>query len=315
MAQIVKLQLIKKYFSGGFYALLVIFLLINLRKFDFSELKGLNVSLLYLGISSLLALAFRYLGSYIWLQILKDLGETKIRNYVTLVYVYSKAWLGRYIPGTLPWILGKIHFASQQGLSKTKLAISSILEGLLQTMVLLILSVGFLLLDNRLDILQGKTRILMLAFLVAGTFFLYPPFFNYVFGVAYKRYKKQAISSEHRVKPRLVVKGVLLYSIGFVISGVSYFYLVKSFYPNLEYANLLFLVGAFNLSGALGTLSIFPGGLGVREGVQFLFLGLIMPAEITLIIVVMARVWSIAMDLLFFGINRLAIKLRPGESG
>ena len=47
-------------------------------------------------------------------------------------------------------------------------------------------------------------------------------------------------------------------------------------------------------------LAVFaPGGLGVREGVQALLLALVMPVPIALVVVVVTRVWSLAVDGLF----------------
>lgn len=60
-------------------------------------------------------------------------------------------------------------------------------------------------------------------------------------------------------------------------------------------------MGAFNLAGAIGMLAIaVPSGLGVRDGIQLILLGVIMPPEIALAITVAARLWSLLIDVLFF---------------
>src|SRR5690606_15773151 len=114
-------------------------------------------------IATLLAMAFRYWGAFIWLAILRTLGATRLRqNLSQLLHVYAKSWLGRYIPGTAPWILGKIYFASKLGVSKNKLAVSSLLEGGLQIIVTLVIAVGILLLDPKVDsVITAELKVLM----------------------------------------------------------------------------------------------------------------------------------------------------------
>ena len=76
-------------------------------------------------------LGIRLLYPGIWIFILKDFGQ-KIHNYWELNLVYAKTWLGRYIPGKVAWIGGKIYFGSQQGLDIKILALSSLLEAIIQ---------------------------------------------------------------------------------------------------------------------------------------------------------------------------------------
>src|SRR5690348_13465250 len=92
-----------------FYALLLIFLALYLRSIDFSQLAHLQLNWWYLGLASVLALTKNFVGTFTWFVILRSLGARDLHLQRPLVYVYAKAWLGRYIPGTAPWILGKIY--------------------------------------------------------------------------------------------------------------------------------------------------------------------------------------------------------------
>jgi uncharacterized membrane protein YbhN (UPF0104 family) len=69
-------------------------------------------------------------------------------------------------------------------------------------------------------------------------------------------------------------------------------------------------------------LAVFaPGGIGVREGVQVLFFSALMPTEVAVIISVLMRLWSLAVDVLFFvvaalirrGGRRSAVPAVPAE--
>src|SRR5690606_14053307 len=116
-------SLIKKLVPIVFYGLLVVFLGLYLQSIDYSRLGEAKFHTGYFVIASILALGFRYWGAYIWTVLLRSLGAKSVRMDLTLTYVYAKSWLGRYIPGTAPWISGKIYFAARQGISKNKLAV------------------------------------------------------------------------------------------------------------------------------------------------------------------------------------------------
>src|SRR5690606_3920237 len=135
------LRLVKKLLPSLFYISIVVFLFLYLRSIDFSKLKGIEVAWQYLLLSGVFMLIARYIGVFVWMNILKNLGAKNLKESTPqLTYVYAKSWLGRYIPGTAPWILGKIYFASKLGVSKNKLAVSSLLEGALQIVVVIALS-------------------------------------------------------------------------------------------------------------------------------------------------------------------------------
>jgi uncharacterized membrane protein YbhN (UPF0104 family) len=222
------------------------------------------------------------------------------------LYVYAKSWLGRYIPGTAPWILGKIYFASKQGISKNKLAVSSLLEGGLQVNVVLILSLLILSFDSRLNIVDVRFKFLMIAIAVIGIISLTPRVFNKIVSITYKLLKKKTLDQEHLANGKTILTGAGLYTIGAVISGVSFFYMAKAVFPDLLYSDALFVIGTASLAGAVSMLAVFtPSGLGVREGIQLALLSLIMPTELALVVTVFTRLWSIVTDFLFFGLATL----------
>lgn len=295
-----------------FYAALVVFLYFYLKSIDFERLKDLQVDWLFVALSTIFGLAFRYWGAYIWLVLLKGLGAKNLTNKTQLLYVYAKSWLGRYIPGTAPWILGKIYFASKQGISKNKLAVSSLLEGGLQVNVVLILSLLILSFDSRLNIIDIRFKFLMIAIAVVGIISLTPRVFNKIVSITYKLLKKKTLDEEHLANGKTIMTGAGLYAVGAVISGVSFFYMAKAVFPDLLYSDALFVIGTASLAGAVSMLAVFtPSGLGVREGIQLALLSLIMPTELALVVTVFTRLWSIVTDLLFFGLAILTKNRSP----
>ena len=296
----------------AFYIGIAVFLFLYLRTIDFGVFRELSPDWRFLGLALTHGMAFRYLGAFIWIVILRGLGAGEARYSRELVYVYAKSWLGRYIPGTAPWILGKIYFASQHGVSKTKLGVSSLLEAGTQIIVLLIASSLMLVVDPRLETVGTGLRVAMVAIIVIGVIALWPPLFNRLITVAYRWLKKGSLPREHLATGPVVMKGVALYGVGAILSGLSLFFVAKAVDPSLGYSDVLFVIGVGNLAGALGMLAVFtPSGLGVREATQLALLSLIMPTEFALVVTVTTRLWGIITDLIFFSVSTLAVR-RPG---
>lgn len=289
-----------------FYALLILFLALYLRKVDFARLAHLHVSWAYLALSVMLALIARYLGTFIWFLILRSLGARKLRLEGQLVYVYAKAWLGRYIPGTAPWILGKIYFASRHGLSKQKLAISSLLEAGLQIVTLLAFSLLLLSFDSRLDVLGDGFKLLMVAVAIVGAVVVSPPVYNRLIGLAFRFLKGQKLEADNVVANQTILRGSLLYLLDAGLNGVSLFLIAKSIDPGLAYHNIVFVIGAASLATAASMLAVFaPAGIGVRESIQLVLFALIMPKDLALAVTIAMRLWSVGIDLLFFACSWL----------
>ncbi|HSX42966.1 MAG TPA: lysylphosphatidylglycerol synthase domain-containing protein [Candidatus Saccharimonadales bacterium] len=289
-----------------FYALLVLFLALYLHSIDFAKLRHLDLNWWYLVLASVLALITRYMGTYIWFVILRTLGARDLHLQKQLIYVYAKAWMGRYIPGTAPWILGKIYFASQHGISKQKLGVSSLLEGGLQIVTMLVFALALLVFDKRLDVLSVSFKALMIGVAVAGIIILIPAIFNRLITLAYKLLRHKELPAEHLATPRTILSGSSLYLVTAVVNGLSLFFIAKGVDPGLSYGNIAFAMGAASLAGAASMLALFaPSGLGVREGIQLVLFALIMPKELALAVTVITRLWSVGVDVLFFALSKL----------
>jgi len=294
-------SLFTKVFPAIFYGLLFVFLFIYLKSIDYSVFKEVEFNWWYLLVSFAFGIFFRYWSAYIWVVLLKNLGAKDVRLSTDLLYIYAKSWLGRYIPGTAPWILGKIYFASKYGISKNKLAVSSLLEGALQIAVLLAISLLLLITDKRLDVIGPEFKFLMIAGLIGCFVSLLPPVFNFFVALAYRMFKKKTLQLEHYASTRTITTGASMYAFGALVNGISLFFIAKAMYPDLGYEQLSFVIGAGTLASAVSMLAVFaPSGLGVREGIQLALLSIIMPTEIALLVTISTRLLGIVCDGCFY---------------
>lgn len=293
-------ELIKKFVSIAFYLLFGIFLVLYLRSIDLQSLQNISINWWYVLLSTVFAISFRFWGAFIWFDLLRALGAAHLDK-TELVYVYAKSWLGRYIPGTAPWILGKIYFASKHGVSKSKLAVSSLLEAALQIVAALILSFSILSFDSRFNSVNPAIRTAMVAALIICVVALTPKIFNFLLSSAHKVIRRRPLPTEHHTNTKTLLRGTGLYILRSVINGLALFFIAKSLYGPLSYQDISFVIGIGAFSGAAGMLAIFvPSGIGVRDGIQLILLGLVVPGEYALAITIMARLWDVAADLIFF---------------
>jgi hypothetical protein len=300
-------QIIKRFVPIIFYALLIVFLYFYLRSIDFSKIKDIDFNWWYLAIATVFALVFRYFGAYIWTVILRSLGAEDVHFSKTLIYIYAKSWLGRYIPGTAPWILGKIYFAARQGISKKKLAVSSLLEAVLQIVVQMLVALSLIAFDTRLDVISPEIKVGFIILATLCLIALIPPVFNFLILSAYKLIKKKALDPSHLTNSKIILKGFVLYVIGSLLAGLSLFFIAKTVSPALPYNQLSFVIGVGTLASAVSMLAIFaPSGIVVRESIQLILLGIIMPTEFALVVTIATRLWSVIIDLAFFALTKAA---------
>ena len=293
--------MVKKLIPAVFYLLVIVFGAIYLTRIDWQGLSTIAINPWWLLVATVISLFTRFWFAEIWLFLLKRLGASLDGNRAKLFVVYSKAWLGRYIPGGAAWIFGKIYFASQIGVSKTKLAISSFLEGALQIIVVLVSAAALLALDPRAGQFGPMWVWGLIAVCVVGLIAVYPPIFNRVVKFGYLKARKKQLDDADLPNNRTIGMGILAFGGSAIISGLSYFFIAKTLVPDLSFGDMFYVVGTANLASALSMLAIFaPAGLGVRETIQLTTLLVIMNPAQAVAVTVFMRLWSIVLDLVFW---------------
>jgi len=304
-----------KSFLFLFYCLVGFFIFAIVRDADLTRLQRVSWRIEYLIGAILVAVVFRYLGVIAWINILRQIGCNQLPSFTVLSAVYSKAWMGRYIPGKVAWIVGKVIFGSRYGISTDRLAIGSVLEALLQIVTMFGFSLFIILMDSRLNVLGSWSVPALMVVVVVFLTILSPGCFTKLIKFAYKVSGKSP-SVSIVITNQLMTTSFGIYALGYLVSGISYFILINSVYA-LSTNDLFFVVAAFNIAGVAGMVALFaPSGIGVREGVLLILLPMILPTEIALLVVVLARVFSLLVDIGFFLISHLPmVRLRQKSAG
>jgi uncharacterized membrane protein YbhN (UPF0104 family) len=300
---------LKRILGPLFVILIILFFVLYLKDIDYRVFATTRFDWGLLLLASAISLGFRYWGVFIWRVVLRALGSSSLPPFSTLAAVYAKAWMARYIPGTVAWIGGKIYLANKHGISKSRLAVSSLVEAAAQIVATMSVALILLGIDPRLDAIAWELKVIMVSVGVGITICLYPPLFNFLIRTAYRLVRRKEAYSQLRVNGKAVIQSYLLYLAGAFIAGTAYYFLAASLSSQVTPDMLWYIIGTLSLAGALGMATpLVPSGLGVREGVQLVLLSVIMPKEIALVITVASRLWSAAVDVLFYICAKLISK-------
>ncbi|HUW69841.1 MAG TPA: hypothetical protein VMX33_06375 [bacterium] len=283
-----------------FAVAVIAFCAVYASRLDWAKLADLKINPVYMIISLAAGVCYLFLSAFIWIRMLFRLNSS-VRASWNLLAVYAKSWMGRYIPGKVVWIAGKIHFASRYGIPVSQLGVTSFLEAGVQMATQLIISLAIVLLDGHFGMLPGSIRTLILVAIVGLVVALTPPVFNVLTTLFFRLARRKV---EHNLRVTWLAIGEMtgLYSLGYILLGLTYFFSLKSFIPDLSPSLFAFTTAGISIAGTMGILALFaPSGLGVREGFIVLFLSIAMPVELAVVSAIVLRVTALLMDLAFLG--------------
>lgn len=287
---------------------ILVFLVLFLRGLDYGILKQLRLDTGPLLASACFSLGFRYWGVYIWRGILRDLGTSQTPAFSVLASIYARSWMARYIPGTVPWIAGRVILARDLGISKSRLTVASVLEAGTQILGIAAISLLLLGIDGRLaSQFEGRIGTVVLSIGLVFSLLLIPAIFNRLIRFVYKVLRGREAYAELATNSKATLRSLLLYAVGSLLAGISYYFMALAVWGSVSIRDLVFIIGAVNLSGVVGMAApCVPSGLGVRDASQLVLLSVILPKEVALVLVVFSRLWSVIIDLVFVAVATLA---------
>lgn len=279
----------------------IVFLSFYLKGIDFSKLKELQLRPLPLIVSLVLSLSFRYWGVYIWRNILQDLGSIELPKFQVLALIYARSWMARYIPGTVPWIAGRVFLARDLGISKSRLTVASLIEAGIQIVAIAATSMLLLSFDERINtVVNSEIRVLVLIASLVLALLLIPAVFNHLLRFVYKAVRGVDAYSELATNGKATLRSFVLYAFGSFVSGISYYFMAMAIWGSTSPSDMIYIIGAVNLSGVIGMATPFvPSGLGVRDATQLILLSAIFPKEVALVLTIFSRLWSLIVDIIF----------------
>lgn len=275
-------------------------LVVNWRNIPFKELK-LDFSLLILSFFLLFLTFLIFVAA--WRSILKSLGETL--GFSSSFWIMTASQMGKYVPGKIWFILGRIYMAKQEKLSGVNVALSVLVE------TILTLLCGMILVVISIFLSQAKIHIplwSLFLLVVAGIVILHPSILNTITNFFLRLFKKDTIHIPFSFT-RMLALSIYYWGL-WATQIIGFFFLVNSIYrvSIIHYASIIFV---YTTSWIVGFIAPFaPGGLGVREGIMSLGLSTIMPPGLAIGISFLTRIWITVFEVIIFVIGFI---VKPGK--
>ena len=227
-----------------------------------------------------------------WNLILRLLGA--VVGYRKALKIYLLTELGKYIPGKIWTMVGKVYLLEKEGVDGVKAATSvgvrlaiHVVSGLLIFLVSLLFWTPA----------ESVRRVYFLFFLLPlGLLFLHPSVFGRTLNFALKRLKRDSI--KFTLKYEHIILLIFFWCGWWVLTGISIYFLIVSIYP-LSSTLLPAIIGICAITWLAGFFSfIVPAGLGIIEGMVVLLLSLYLPVYMATLIALLIRVLRTANNVL-----------------
>jgi glycosyltransferase 2 family protein len=265
----------------------------------FTSLEDVNPILLLA--SLFLMVTAVVLHAATWGRIVQHLSPRLRLERPLLLRVFFQTWLGRYIPGTLPYHASRLLLAERLATTRTVIGASVLYESVLHigaaaALGLLCLLVSFGASLGTAPVYIGSAAVLLVLPLSVQPRLLLP-----VMTTVAAKAGREAPSREALLSSRETASIFLAYVLVHLLNGVAFFLIAQSV-TGLGVTDAALAIGAYSLGSALGMAVLFtPSGLGVREATIVAFVGLSTSPSAALLAAAGARAVSVMADLIPVG--------------
>jgi len=235
-----------------------------------------------------------------WKKMIDKLERSNNFTYFEAIKISLYSQLGKYIPGKVFGYLGQAYLSREKKISKKNLYFSIILDAFFLIIAAFFIStilISFFYLQNYL-----YSFLIILSLSILVLLVTHPKLFSFLIETFLKIFNKKNQGFNFVLNWPDRIKFLLGYSFALLLIGVGFFCLVNSII-SFPFSRLFLLAGFYILASVLGLVAFFaPSGLGIREGILVLFLKDYLPVSTSILISVLARIWSILGDLIAVGI-------------
>jgi len=239
-----------------------------------------------------------------WRAVLADLGSRLGR--VAAARVFLVGQLGKYLPGSLWFLVAQMELAAEVGVPRQRSGSASIVNvvlsvatALVTTLVALPFAPSFL--------PSGFWWVFLLLPVLAVV--LYPPFLNRALNQLL-RYARRA-PLEHEVSARGALLAMTWSALSWLAIGTQAYLLVLAVGGEAGLPLFLLCLGGYALAWAVGFLTVVaPAGAGAREAVLLLVLAPVLSPGRALVVVVVSRVLLTSADLGLAGLSLVGSRVQ-----
>jgi glycosyltransferase 2 family protein len=241
-----------------------------------------------------------------WRMVLADLGSPLPLRAAMRVFFLGQ--LGKYLPGSVWWLVGQVELAAEEGVPKRRMAAAGSLA------VLLSLIAGLLFAAVSLPLLADQAasrywRVLAaVPLLLAG---LHPRVINPVLNGMLRLARREGL--EHPLSGSGLLGALGLAAAAWVAFGLQVAVLAAGLGASGPRATAL-SVGGFALAWSVGFLAVVvPAGIGVREAALVAALAPVLAAGPAVVVALLTRVLMSGGDLAWAGV--VVVRRRSAQRG
>jgi uncharacterized membrane protein YbhN (UPF0104 family) len=236
-----------------------------------------------------------------WIELLERLGGRRSPR-GPLLRAFFYCWLGRYIPGTIPFLVMRVEATRRLGYSRAVVVASIAYEQVLQIGVALTVSLALLMMAFGPRAAGFAAYGLILIPLAAAGVCLHPRVLASLANRAARLRGRPEITDELLLTGHAMMRVAAMYAAAVLVNGLGFYFVLRAVAP-VSLAEFPAACGAYNLAGVLGILAIFvPSGLGVREGVVTALVGLHQPLEVAATAALLSRAAAVIADVVPAGL-------------
>lgn len=259
----------KKIISTIYTLLVIVFVFVSGKKL-LQSLNNFTIPLDQLSIIVFIQLLSILCIPIAWYFLIKQFSKKPIK--ITDVYgIYGQSWLGRYIPGKVGWVVGRVVYGKKLGISKKMLTFTSIFEIIITLLILGLFSLpAFFILSNEIYSLFNFSHLVLIVIVFLISIFIFILLNNK------HKFIQNLIKNFKIWKNRtgqLSYKNIFFATFFIFLASLVSFIPFLILFSNFSTINLLpnyYLFSLFYLSSLLGIVAFFaPVGIGVREFVLF----------------------------------------------
>lgn len=221
-----------------------------------------------------------------WTSIIRQLhGEISARR---ILRIFAHSIFGRYIPGLVWETVSRTNLASREGIKPATVVAATVYELLYSS-----LSAGIIILVSFMSPSYRQLVPIWLVSLVITGLVLASIFSRHLLKIGFQ--KLRVTFEPRNMWP---FGPIAMYILFFSAYGLGFAFFSASIAGGLD--NLIYFIAAYSFSIFMGTFNITPAGLGIREGILTVALGAVLPLPVAALISVLARIWTMVSELIFY---------------
>lgn len=272
------------------------FLFLVAINIEVEKISSIAVFYDYLILSIIISIAFRFQIAFIWYSNIKRFSVTEL-HFAPICEVFSASWIARYIPGGIFSYVNRSLLAKEHSVDYKMSIGATLIETILQLISLCIIFSIAVLLSSTKTPTDEVFLLVCLAAIIIFCILVAPPTKKLILRALPKNYRDKF--SLPSISTKTIAFGLLKYLFAMVAANIAF--LLFSLALNVGSSDLLTIILANVTVSILSMLAFFiPAGIGIREVGLTAILAPVIGSEKALALSLLARVWTIACDVIFY---------------